>query len=143
MHETSQQFQKSFTQSIDRLEAQLSQLVNIHRNEETHSYQPLTNSDISNSINLDQKSCCFENQDSMSAYPFELDQTSNFKNPIDIMASYSFSKIELEHEYDPEPQLDNTISLPDSIMTEVFLPDFRPFPSQYWILCQSLSLIHI
>jgi len=61
LHETSQQFQKSFTRSIDRLETQLSQLVNIHRNEETHSYQPLTNPDISNSINLDQDSCCFEN----------------------------------------------------------------------------------
>ena len=31
LHETSQQFQKSFTQSIDRLEKQLSQLVNIHK----------------------------------------------------------------------------------------------------------------
>ena len=32
LHETSQQFKKSFAQSIDRLETQLSQLVNIHRN---------------------------------------------------------------------------------------------------------------
>ena len=32
LHGTSQQFQKSFTQSINRLEAQLG---NIHRNEET------------------------------------------------------------------------------------------------------------
>ena len=53
LHETSQQFQKSFTQSIDRLETQLSQLVNIHRNEETYSYQPLTNPDIFNFIDLD------------------------------------------------------------------------------------------
>jgi len=52
LHETSQQFQNSFAQSIYRLETQLSQLVNIHRNEKTHSYQPLTNSDISNSIDL-------------------------------------------------------------------------------------------
>ena len=44
------------------------------------------------------------------------------------MASYSFSEIELAHEYDPEPQLGNSILLPDSIMTEVFLPDLRPFP---------------
>ena len=44
------------------------------------------------------------------------------------MGSYSFPKIELEHEYDPEPQLGNSILLSDSIMTEVFLPDFMPFP---------------
>ena len=54
------------------------------------------------------------------------------------MASYPFSETELEHEYDPEPQLDNSISLPDSILTEVFLPNFKLFPNQHWILCQSI-----
>ena len=103
MHETSQQFQKSFAQSIDRLETQLSQLVNIHRNEKTHSYQPLTNPDISNSIDLDKESYCFGNQDSISAQPFELDQHQNFENHVDILASYPFPKIELECEYDFEP----------------------------------------
>ena len=44
------------------------------------------------------------------------------------MASYPLPEIELEHDYDPKPQLGNSISLPNSIMTEVFLPDFRPFP---------------
>ena len=44
-----------------------------------------------------------------------------------MLASYTFPEIELEHEYDSEPQLSNSISLPDSIMTEVFLPDFRIF----------------
>jgi len=44
------------------------------------------------------------------------------------LASYPFSEIKLEHEYDPKPQFSNSISLPDSIMTKVFLPDFRPFP---------------
>jgi len=90
LHEISHQFQKSFAQSIDRLETQLSQLVNIHRNEKTHSYQPLINPDISNSIDLDKESCCFGNQDSISAHPSELDQTSNIENPIDILASYPF-----------------------------------------------------
>ena len=85
----------------------------------------MTNLDISNSIDLTQDSCQFENQDSILAHPYELVQTSN---PIDILASYHFPEIELEHEYDLEPQISNSISLPDSIMTEVFLPDFRPFP---------------
>ena len=81
-----------------------------------------------NSIDLTQDSCHFENQDSISAHPSELVQTSNVKDPVDILASYPFPEIELEHEYDPEPQLGNLNSLPDSIMTEVFLPEFRPFP---------------
>ena len=88
----------------------------------------MTNLDISNSIDLTQDPCHFGNQDSISAHPSELDQTSNVENPIDILASYPFPEIELEHEYDLEPQLGNSISLPDFIMTEVFLPDFRPFP---------------
>ena len=106
----------------------MNQLVNIYRNEETLSYQPLTNSYISNSIDFTQDSCCFRNQDSILAHPFELDQHQNFDNHVVILASYPFHEIELEHEYDPEPQLNNSISLPDSILTEVFLPDFRPFP---------------
>ena len=101
LHETSQQFQKSLAQSIDRLETQLSQLVNIHKNEETHSYQPLTNPYTSNSIDLDQDSCFFGNEDSISAHPFELDQHQNFENHVDILASYPFLEIKLEHEYDP------------------------------------------
>ena len=96
--------QKSSTQSINRLEQQLSQLVNIYRNEEALSYQPLANSDISNSIDLIQDSCCFENQNSISEHPIELDQYQILENHIDMLASYPFSeKIELEHEYDPEP----------------------------------------
>ena len=86
-------------------ETQLRQLVNIYTNEETLLYQPLTNSDISNSIDLTQNSCYFRNQDSISAHPIELDQTQTCENPIDILASYPFSKIELKHEYDPEINL--------------------------------------
>ena len=82
------------------------------------------NSAIPNSIDLTQDSCHFENQDSISAHPSELVQTSNH---IDILASYPFPEIELEHEYDPKLQLGNSISLPDSILTKVFLPEFRPF----------------
>ena len=51
----------------------------------------------------------------VSTHPFELAQTPNFENHIDILASYPFTEIELENEYDPEPQLGNSILLPDSI----------------------------
>ena len=69
LQESALQFQKSSAQSINRLETQLSQLVSIYRNEET----------LSNSIDLTQDSCYFENQDSILAHSFELDQTSNFE----------------------------------------------------------------
>ena len=78
-------------------------MVNIYRNKKTLSYQPLTNSYIPNSIDWTQESCYFENQDSISVHPFELDQTPNFENHIDILASYSFHEIEIEYESDPEP----------------------------------------
>ena len=68
------QTQNFVTQSIDRLNAQMSQLVNIYRNEKTLSYQYLTNPDIPNPIDLIQESWCFGNQDLISSNPFELDQ---------------------------------------------------------------------
>ena len=40
------------------------------------------------------------------------------------MVSYPFPEIKIEHESDPKPQVGNSISLFDSIMTPVFLPDF-------------------
>ena len=55
------QIQNFVTQSIKRLEAQMSKLVNTDRNEKTLSYQYLTNHNISNPIDLAQESCGFEN----------------------------------------------------------------------------------
>ena len=65
-----------------------------------------------------------ENQDSISLHSFELAQ--KFENPLDILASYPFSEIELELESDSEsePQVGNSISLFDSIMTPISLSDF-------------------
>ena len=59
-------------------------------------------------------------------HTFELAQTPNFENEIDILVSYSFPEIELE--YDPESQLGDSILLPDSIMTPVSSPHFNLFP---------------
>ena len=39
-------------------------------------------------------------------------------------ANNPFPKIELEHECDPDPQVGNSVSLSDSIMTLISLPDF-------------------
>ena len=95
-----------------------------------HSH-PLTILDVANHSVRAQESCCFGNQDSILAHPFEFNQTQNFENHIDILASYPFSEIELENEYDPEPQLGNSILLPDSIMTPVSSPNFNLFLSQH------------
>ena len=85
----------------------------------------LTRSGVtSHSVRADE-SCSFENHNSISAQPPELVQTSK---PIDILASFPFPEIELENEYDLEPQLSDLILLPDSIMTQVSLPDFNLFP---------------
>ena len=73
-------------------------------------------------------SCYFGKQDFILAHPFELAQTLNFENHIKILASYPLPEIELENEYDLEPQLGNSILLPDSIMTPVSSPDFNPSP---------------
>ena len=122
------QTQNFIIQSIVRLEAQMSELVKAYRSEKTLPYQSLTNPDMSNPIALAQKSWCFGNQDSISSYPFELDQTSCFENHIDILASYPFPEIEPKYECDPKPQLGNSISFLDSILTLVFLLNFNHFP---------------
>ena len=116
------QMQKDLTESFNSVREQLDNLL---RNEETLSYQPLTNPVIPHSIDMTQDSCHFGNPDSISAHSPELVQTSN---PIDVLASFPFSEIELEHEFDPELSFDDSNLLPDSIMTSITLPDFNPFP---------------
>jgi len=134
---------KIFYPVINRLEAQLSQLVNIYKNEKTLSYQPLTNLDISNFANLAQESC-FKNQDSISSHPFKLDQTLRFENHINILVSYPFSEIELEH---------NVIQNLNLVFQFHFLTQYWLryiyliliiFSSQYWIMCPFIvKLTHL
>ena len=101
----------------------------------------MTNPYIPNSTDWTQESCYFGNQDSISANLLKLDQTPRFENHIDILASYPFPEIEIEYESDPEPEVGDSISLFDSIMTPVSLPDFfsilkstlNPVPVHYEI----------
>ena len=85
-----------------------------------HSHSNVTNHSV-----RAKESCCFGNQESISAQPPELVQTSD---PIDILASFPFTEIELEHEHDPELPLDDSTLLPDSIMTTVSSHKFTSFP---------------
>ena len=88
----------------------------------------LTSSNVANHSVRAEESCCFGKQGSISAQSFELTQTLNFKSDINSLASYPFPEIELENEYDHEPQLSDSILLPDSIITPVSSPDFNLFP---------------
>ena len=85
----------------------------------------LTSSDVTNHSVRADESGCLGNQGSISEQSFELTQTLN---DIDSLASYPFPEIELENEYDHEPQLSDSILLPYSIMTPVSSPDFNLFP---------------
>ena len=76
-----------------------------------HSH-PLTIPGVNNPYLRAKESCCFRNQDSISAHPFELEQHQILENHIDMLASYPCPEIELENECDPKPQLGNSISLP-------------------------------
>ena len=78
----------------------------INESKKCLSCQPLTNPYIPNSIDWSQESCYFGNQYSISAHPFELDQTLGFESHIDILASYPFPEIEIKHECDPEPHVE-------------------------------------
>ena len=88
------QTQNFVTRPSSRLDLIMSDLIN--ESEESLSCQPLTNPYIPNHIDWTQESCYFENQDSISAHPFELDQTPSFESHIDILTSYPFPEIKIE-----------------------------------------------
>ena len=88
----------------------------------------LTSSDVTTHPVRADESGCFGNQGSISEQSFELAQTPNFEKNIDSLASYPLPEIELDNGYDHEPQLSDSILLPDSIMTPVSSPDFNLFP---------------
>ena len=68
------------------LDTQLSKLVNIYKNEETLSSPPLTNLNISNSINLTHDSCCFGNQDSYTPFLEQpLEDTSHLEKSVEVL----------------------------------------------------------
>ena len=54
----------------------------------------------------------------------------------------SLPEIELKNEYDHEPQLSDSILLPDSIMTRCLHLISIFFPSQHWTLCQFIMKLN-
>ena len=116
-----------FTQAINRVEAQMSRLINIlkDKNEKTLSNTYLTIPDCSSHLDRNQESWCLRdpNQDSILSHQLELDQSQIF----DKLESFSFNENELECECDPDPQLCDLVLNFESMLTMVFLPNFDPF----------------
>ena len=114
------QSENNFFHSINRLEAQMSHLINIvkDRNEASLLTQSLTVPTTSSHIDENQESWYLKDfdQDLISPQNLELDQCQ----PINKLASFHFNKIELEHECDPDPQLCDSVPI---FETPVFLPN--------------------
>jgi len=119
---------------LDMIEAKLSRLENMRRNKETLPTQSLTIPNISSHIDENQESWYLEDfdQDSILTQNLELDQYQ----PIDELASFHFNEIELDYEREPDPQLCDSVSIFESMVTLILLsnldqffePTFIPIP---------------
>ena len=107
-------------------------MVNIinDRNEETLHTQFLTILDSPNHIDRNQESWCLGdfNQDSIFSHQLELDQSQTF----DELASFHFKEIEPYCECETDPQLCDSVSVFEWMLTLASLPDlnlfFKPTP---------------
>jgi len=111
----------------------MSRLINIvkDRNEKTLPNTCSTIPDCPSHINENQESWCLGDfdQDSISPQNLELDQCQ----PIDKLASFHFNEIELECEYDPNPQPCDSVCIFESMLTLVSLPNLDQFSEPTFI----------
>jgi len=117
-----------FSLSLNRLEAQMSHLINKvkDRNEET---LPNTCSIIPDcAIYID------ENQESWYLEDFDQDLISTQNLELDKLAGFHFHEIKVEHECNTDPQPCDSIPIFESLFTLVSLPKLDPFPEPTLIL---------
>ena len=69
-------------------------------------------------------------QDLIAPQNLELDQYQ----PINELASFHFNEIELDYECELYPQLCDSVSIFESMLTPVFLPNLDQFPKQPFFL---------
>ena len=76
------------------------------------------------SSHIDEELWClgYFNQDSISPHHLELQKSQTF----DKWVSFHFKKFELEYECDPDPQLCDSISIFEFILTPISLPNLDP-----------------
>jgi len=120
--------ENDFLQSINRLEAQMSRLINIvkDRNKET---LPNTSSTISyypSHIDRNDESWCLRDFDQDSISPQHLKLNKN--QSIDKLASFSFNEIELDYECEPDLQPCDSVLIFKSMLTPISLTDLDSFP---------------
>ena len=101
------------------------------RNKKTLPTQSLTIPDTSIYIDENQESWYIEDfdQDSISPQNLKLDQYQ----PIDELISFYFNEIELNYECEPKPQLYDSVSIFESMLTPVFLPNLDQFSEPTFI----------
>jgi len=118
------QSQTDCLQSLNRLKAKVSHLVNTinDRNEATLPNTFLTIPDSPSHINEESWNLGDFNQDSISPHNFELDQYQRNNE----LASFQFNEIELEEECDTDSQYYDSVSLFESMLPPVSLPDLDP-----------------
>ena len=54
-------------------------------------------------------------------------------HPIDELASFHFNEIELDYECEPDPQLCDSVSIFEYMLTPVFLPNLDQFSEPTFI----------
>ena len=127
------QCENNFFQSINRLEAQMSRLINIvkERNEKTLPNTCSTIPDCPSHIHRNEESWCLGDfdQDPISLHKLKLDQFQT----LDKLASFSFNEIELECECDPDPQLYDSIFIFDFMLTLVPFSNLDQFSEPTFI----------
>ena len=105
----------------------MSHLINIvkERNEETLPNIYSTIPKFSSHIDRNKESWYLEDfdQDSISLHKLELDQFQT----LDKLVSFSFNEIKLEYECDPDPQPCDSVSIFESMMTPISLPNLDQF----------------
>ena len=95
----------------------------INESEESLSCQPLTDL-ISLTLSIGPKNhVILETKIQFQNTHLNLTKLQVMKVAL-TLATYSFPEIEIEHECDPESHVSDSISLFNSIMTSIFLPDF-------------------
>jgi len=121
---TSPRFQSSID-LFDGLEEKVDRL------QDTMNDQISRLSNILEHLDRNQESFCLEDldQNSISSHQYELAQSQS----LDKLASFNFNEIELDYECEPDPQLCDSVSIFESMLTPVSLPNLDQFSEPTFI----------
>ena len=103
----------------------------VDRLQDTMNDQISRLSNILDQVDRNQESFCLEDldQNSISSHQYELDQSQS----LDKLASLNFNEIELDYECEPDSQLCDSVSIFESMLTPVSLPNLDQFPEPTFV----------